>query len=89
MRLSLFNSVLLAVLMGVCMLLGGNAVGQATTKIVNETSGDTSLFLEVRGVEDASVDAIPVERTSPNGKQLYCAFDINITKDGQEWQPEP
>jgi uncharacterized repeat protein (TIGR02543 family) len=71
------------------MLLGGNAVGQATTKIVNETSGDTSLFLEVRGVEDASVDAIPVERTSPNGKQLYCAYDINITKDGQEWQPEP
>jgi len=89
MRLSLFNSVLLAVLMSGCMLLSGNAVGQATTKIVDETSGDTSLFLEVRGVEDASVDAIPVERTSPNGKQLYCAYDINITKDGKEWQPEP
>ena len=89
MRLSLFNSVLLAVLTSGCMLFGSNALGQATTKIVNEPSGDTSLFLEVRGVEDASVDAIPVERTSPNGKELFCAYDINISKDGHEWQPEP
>ena len=89
MKITLCNPVLLAVLTIGCMLWGSNAVGQATTKIVDETSGDTSLFLEVRGVENASVDAIPVERTSPNGKQLYCAYDINITKDGKEWQPEP
>ena len=48
-----------------------------------------SPVLEVRGVEDASVNVIPVERTSPNGNQLYCAYDIDIIKDGREWQPEP
>ena len=63
------------------------AWAQSSTTIAG-ASGD-ALHLEVRGVDDASVSATPVERTSPNGKQLYCAYDIDITKDGREWQPEP
>lgn len=36
----------------------------------------------------ASVNATPVQRTAPPGKQLYGAYDITITKDGQPWQPQ-
>ena len=69
------------------VFLYAGAWAQASTTIAS-ASGD-ALHLEVRGVDDASVSATPVERTSPNGKQLYCAYDIDITKDGREWQPEP
>lgn len=79
----------IVILFFLCLLFGGTVWGQAKVTVGSEISDADSLVLEVRGVEDASVDAIPVERTSPNGKQLYCAYDINITKDGQEWQPEP
>ena len=71
----------------VCMCSGAWA-----QKNVYSESGESvaaALKLEVQGVEDASLSAIPVERTSPNGKQLYCAYDIDIYKDGREWQPEP
>ena len=69
------------------VFLYAGAWAQSSTTIAS-ASGD-ALHLEVRGVDDASVSATPVERTSPNGKQLYCAYDIDITKDGREWQPEP
>lgn len=69
------------------VFLYAGAWAQSSTTIAS-ASGD-ALHLEVRGVDNASVSATPVERTSPNGKQLYCAYDIDITKDGREWQPEP
>ena len=62
---------------------------QAKVTVGSEISATGSMVLEVSGVDNASVSATPVERTSPNGKQLYCAYDIDITKDGREWQPEP
>lgn len=47
------------------------------------------LVFEVEGPQGASVSATPVVRTSPNGKRLYGAYDINVFKNGREWQPEP
>ena len=87
---SIFNLVakhLLSVAAFVFLYAG--AWAQAKVTVGSEISASDSLVLEVRGVDDASVNATPVERTSPNGKQLYCAYDIDITKDGREWQPEP
>lgn len=72
-----------------CILFAGTAWGQAKVTVGSDISATGSMVLEVSGVDDASVSATPVERTSPNGKQLYCAYDIDITKDGREWQPEP
>lgn len=72
-----------------CILFAGTVWGQAKVTVGSDISATGSMVLEVRGVDDASVSATPVERTSPNGKQLYCAYDIDITKDGREWQPEP
>ncbi len=72
-----------------CILFTGTAWGQAKVTVESGISAANSMLLEVKGVDDASVSATPVERTSPNGKQLYCAYDIDITKDGREWQPEP
>ena len=83
-RLSVFTCV---ILFGI--LFAGNAWGQAKVTIESEISKSGSLSFEVWGVDDASVSATPVERTSPNGEQVYCAYDIDITKDGREWQPEP
>ena len=73
----------------VCILFAGTAWGQAKVTVGSDISATGSMVLEVSGVDDASVSATPVERTSPNGMQLYCAYDIDITKDGREWQPEP
>lgn len=72
-----------------CILFAGTAWGQAKVTVGSDISATGSMVLEVSGVDNASVSATPVERTSPNGKQLYCAYDIDITKDGREWQPEP
>ncbi len=72
-----------------CILFTGTAWGQAKVTVGSDISATGSMVLEVSGVDDASVSATPVERTSPNGLQLYCAYDIDITKDGREWQPEP
>ncbi len=71
------------------VFLCAGAWAQAKVTVESEISKSGSLVLEVRGVDNASVSATPVERISPNGKQLYCAYDIDITKDGREWQPEP
>ncbi len=37
----------------------------------------------------SSVNATPVTRNAQKGKQVYGAYDISITKDGHEWQPQP
>ncbi len=79
----------IVMLIFLCLLFGGTALAQAKVTVESEISKSGSLVLEVRGVDDASVTATPVERISPNGKQLYCAYDIDITKNGREWQPEP
>ena len=79
----------IVMLICLCLLSGGTAWAQAKVMVESEISKSGSLVLEVRGVDNASVSATPVERISPNGKQLYCAYDIDITKDGREWQPEP
>lgn len=79
----------IVMLICLCLLSGGTAWAQAKVTVESEISKSGSLVLEVRGVDNASVSATPVERISPNGKQLYCAYDIDITKDGREWQPEP
>lgn len=79
----------IVMLICLCLLSGGTALAQAKVTVESEISKSGSLVLEVRGVDNASVSATPVERISPNGKQLYCAYDIDITKDGREWQPEP
>ncbi|MBQ2350679.1 MAG: hypothetical protein II394_00505, partial [Bacteroidales bacterium] len=71
------------------VFLCAGAWAQSKVTVESGISKSGSLVLEVKGVDDASVSATPVERTSPNGKQLYCAYDIDITKDGREWQPEP
>lgn len=71
------------------VFLYAGAWAQATTTVSSGTSSDTPMLLEVWGAQDASVSATPVERTSPNGNPIYGAYDINITKDGKEWQPEP
>ncbi len=71
------------------VFLYAGAWAQATTTVASGTSSDTPILLEVWGAQDASVSATPVERTSPNGNAIYGAYDINITKDGREWQPEP
>ncbi len=87
---SIFNLVskhLLSVAAFVFLYAG--AWAQATTTVASGTSSDTPMLLEVWGAQDASVSATPVERTSPNGNPIYGAYDINITKDGKEWQPEP
>ena len=76
-------------LMAAFVFLYACAWAQAKVTIESGISKSGSLVLEVKGVDDASVSATPVERTSPNGKQLYCAYDIDITKNGREWQPEP
>ena len=81
------NSIVMLICL--CLLSGGTALAQAKVTVESEISKSGSLVLEVQGVDDASVTATPVERISPNGKQLYCAYDIDITKDGREWQPEP
>ena len=72
-----------------CILFAGTVWGQAKVTVGSDISATGSMVLEVSGVDNALVSATPVERTSPNGKQLYCAYDIDITKDGREWQPEP
>ncbi len=79
----------IVMLICLCLISGGTALAQAKVTVESEISKSGSLVLEVRGVDNASVSATPVERISPNGKQLYCAYDIDITKDGREWQPEP
>ena len=71
------------------VFLCAGAWAQSKVTVESEISKSGSLVLEVWGADNASVSATPVERTSPNGKQLYCAYDIDITKDGREWQPEP
>lgn len=71
------------------VFLCAGAWAQSKVTVESGISKSGSLVLEVRGVDDASVSATPVERISPNGKQLYCAYDIDITKNGREWQPEP
>ena len=65
------------------------ASAQSVAKVSKGTSAASSLFFEVEGPQGASVSATPVVRTSPNGKRLYGAYDINVTKDGREWQPQP
>lgn len=50
--------------------------------------GDTHPSVEVWGAADATVSATPVVRKSPNGKRLYAALDITLTKEGREWQPQ-
>ncbi len=72
-----------------CILFAGTAWGQAKVTVESNISATDSLVFQVWGVDDASVSATSVERTSPNGEQVYCAYDIDITKDGREWQPEP
>ena len=71
------------------VVAGSTAWGQVKTTVKGMTTLARPTTLEVWGVQDASVSATPVERTSPNGERLYCAYDINIVKDGREWQPEP
>lgn len=36
----------------------------------------------------AKVLATPVQRTAPNGKQVYGAYDITIKNGNAEWQPQ-
>ena len=36
----------------------------------------------------AKVQATPVQRTSPNGKQVFGAYDITIQNGNAEWQPQ-
>ena len=71
------------------VFLSSGICAQATTTIVDGTLTNAPMLLEVWGAQGASVSATPVERISPNGNPLYGAYDINITKDGKEWQPEP
>lgn len=65
------------------------ASAQSVAKVSKGTSAASSLVFEVEGPQGASVSATPVVRTSPNGKRLYGAYDINVSKDGREWQPAP
>lgn len=65
------------------------ASAQSVAKVSKGTSAASSLFFEVEGPQGALVSATPVVRTSPNGKRLYGAYDINVSKDGREWQPAP
>ncbi len=77
--------------MAACLLFGltMNFAAYGQTSVTIKTEASQTMVLEVYGAEDATVDAKPVERTSPNGERLYGAYDINLTKDGNEWQPEP
>lgn len=65
------------------------ASAQSVARVSKGTSVASSLVFEVEGPQGASVSATPVVRTSPNGKRLYGAYDINVSKDGREWQPAP
>lgn len=65
------------------------ASAQFVARVSKGTSAASSLVFEVEGPQGASVSATPVVRTSPNGKRLYGAYDINVSKDGREWQPDP
>lgn len=65
------------------------ASAQSVARVSKGTSAASSLVFEVEGPQGASVSATPVVRTSPNGKRLYGAYDINVSKDGREWQPAP
>ncbi len=72
-----------------CLLAAPSAFGQSKATVPSATSASKSVLLEVFGAQDASVSATPVVRTSPNGEQLLGAYDINLVKDGREWQPQP
>ena len=65
------------------------ASAQSVVRVSKGTSAASSLVFEVEGPQGASVSATPVVRTSPNGKRLCGAYDINVSKDGREWQPAP
>ncbi|MBO4751501.1 MAG: InlB B-repeat-containing protein, partial [Bacteroidales bacterium] len=80
---------IVAALILCCLMAGTTAWGQSRVKVESTASDSKSVVLEVFGAQDATVSATPVERTSPNGEKLFCAYDINITKDGREWQPQP
>lgn len=70
-------------------LFAGKSFCQAVANGPDALSASAAVRLEVSGVQDASVSAAAVRRSSPNGNRLYGAYDINVSKDGREWQPEP
>jgi hypothetical protein len=67
-----------------------NHTGQITANRNITTQDGRQLAFSVSGrmPAGASVNATPVQRTAPHGKQLYGAYDITITKDGQPWHPQ-
>ncbi len=78
----------LAVMM-IVMCIGGSQAWGQTVKHGKAPRNAAQPVLEVWDLQDASISATPVERTSPNGEKIYGAYDINVYKDGREWQPEP
>lgn len=78
-----------AVVMMIVMCIGGSQAWGQTDKHGKANCNAAQPVLEVWDLQDASVSATPVERTSPNGEKIYGAYDINVYKDGREWQPAP
>lgn len=55
---------------------------------VQRDSRAVNLTLKGRMPSDVRVNATPVQRTAPQGKQLKGAYDINITHGAHQWQPQ-
>lgn len=75
--------------MMIVMCIGGSQTWGQTDKHGKANCNAAQAVLEVWDLQNASISATPVERTSPNGEKIYGAYDINVYKDGREWQPAP
>ena len=64
--------------------------GQITASRNVKAADGRDLTVSVTGKmpAGATVSATPVSRTAKKGKQVYGAYDISISKDGQHWQPQ-
>ena len=64
--------------------------GQITASRNVKAADGRDLTVSVTGKmpAGATVSATPVSRSAKKGKQVYGAYDISISKDGQHWQPQ-
>ena len=64
--------------------------GQITASRNVKAADGRDLTVSVTGKmpAGATMSATPVSRSAKKGKQVYCAYDISISKDGQHWQPQ-
>ena len=70
----------------------GSVANQASsvqcTKVLSTNGRQVQFTVSGQMPAQAQVNAVPVQRTAPNGKQVFGAYDITINNGNAEWQPQ-